>query len=1366
MNKRFFIKRADEDGIETTYKLSPFYRAPNRTIKPEKGEKFLQVSGDAQKALLKLEKDVFDDLFKAKGKLMEVKRDAQSAFDAIVNPAQKRYEKSYKKLQDEITPQLEKLVGSIEDQFGSIEKIERVAFLFKGKSYNLLTSLTQEVTDVHAKERKQKDAATLLEFGKTLGLITKKVIEQIEGQIDIYNNQFPEKITKKIVQLNLFDPTKAEEEKLAFVRFAGVWDWMKNAFNKLIGFFTKSTSELNSLADEAETLSADIEGVQVESNIETIAGRLVREFMNKQADQLIDSVFADDGHMYQIRQVHGKFYLYKDGIYAGKHFARIYEARKFLRGLNREQHPAILQEQVQPFANIKIISNTKAIVSSISIVGMTEDEAKAIYYDTSEWTITSINTRTWEDMGVKPKKTRVYIFEKETVIENICNRYNRPWRVYKELLSQVCEQLNIQPRVMNWSQLAGCSCGCSPGFILDRDYGYSVYVDVTPPKINIKSSSIVIEGKDEQDMLWRAHGEISRQCGCGERAADILEQAVKKYAQSDWTGWWDGLSLRSRQRVVRRLGFHPTVAPWNARRILDQGYGSEFEQYYNDKVKSKIQAEPGVQDEIQINELQTSGNIFSAKKKIARNWKVNIDIEEEFYAIENDYNADTLNDLVQKLKGYVRHIEAKIGRDEAAEFEAVLDILGDSIDEDDFDSRWEDLYDTCDAIGVWLNVLGDENYIYLPGEPSGITKSDIEKLKEIKKKAVTPEGWEEDVKEMKKNPKIDNPWALAWWMKNKGYRPHRKSSMGNTHTPEVYELMQRLEDKGASDEEILNTFKSKGFNEFKIRKFIEWWKNEPLLSKAENIQYRPHKSKKKIALNKKDKIIQKLKMGASEAQVEGQDVHYNMDDELNEGKTKPGPDVLTVEEKGNIPLTDEDFGILDAMLDEHGVDNLLYAVEELSGIDESFGEDAENILQAYVKKKAGEEEEEEFKNGDKVYLKGPYVGDTRGERFILSQWDGNKGWIGDKYGRGWYVHKYQITKKGPKKHKWSNKKSDVGFAKFVDIWKGHAYKVLSNEEGLISLFIDDIKMPDYYISFAQAIDEAKTIIDYDEKTGKIAASKEWLGTPPSNCDICGEPITDEFIDGKTRMGLWANMCPKCFKQNGVGLGTGKGQKYQNKDNKWIKIKGAKEKQAQGTETWYVDPDSLSYPIEIRCEYLTEEGEVIKVLTVLEINSADEILGQAHDSWETKPGDVTTVIIINAFNDQTVFEISAKEKTAAGKEDADERLVAATNPIVGEDKYIDFDESTNDWGIFGTESGFCYELYSSKAEAERVLQKQADTKTIMSNEADKTTSEIDETGKVTVRDQTGNIIREEQNSSHDKAVEKQTTQGYKTAGSLA
>lgn len=55
--------------------------------------------------------------------------------------------------------------------------------------------------------------------------------------------------------------------------------------------------------------------------------------------------------------------------------------------------------------------------------------------------------------------------------------------------------------------------------------------------------------------------------------------------------------------------------------------------------------------------------------------------------------------------------------------------------------------------------------------------------------------------------------------------------------------------------------------------------------------------------------------------------------------------------------------------------------------------------------------------------------------------------------------------------------------------------------------------------------------------------KQWLSPAPIKCDLCDHPITGTFIDGKTRMGPWANMCPSCHRIHGSGLGMGRGQKY-------------------------------------------------------------------------------------------------------------------------------------------------------------------------------------------------------------------------------
>ena len=48
----------------------------------------------------------------------------------------------------------------------------------------------------------------------------------------------------------------------------------------------------------------------------------------------------------------------------------------------------------------------------------------------------------------------------------------------------------------------------------------------------------------------------------------------------------------------------------------------------------------------------------------------------------------------------------------------------------------------------------------------------------LKVNEVAPEGWEGTVKAMKDEKGIDNPWALAWWMKKKGYESHKEVKEG------------------------------------------------------------------------------------------------------------------------------------------------------------------------------------------------------------------------------------------------------------------------------------------------------------------------------------------------------------------------------------------------------------------------------------------------------------------------------------------------------------------------------------------------------------------------------------------------------------
>jgi len=70
-------------------------------------------------------------------------------------------------------------------------------------------------------------------------------------------------------------------------------------------------------------------------------------------------------------------------------------------------------------------------------------------------------------------------------------------------------------------------------------------------------------------------------------------------------------------------------------------------------------------------------------------------------------------------------------------------------------------------------------------------------------------------------------------------------------------------------------------------------------------------------------------------------------------------------------------------------------------------------------------------------------------------------------------------------------------------------------------------------------------------TGEV----KWQGSQKPRCDFCQCDLLEKefFIDGKTRRGPWALMCPSDHRMNGLGIGTGLGQKYD--PDTMLKIEG-------------------------------------------------------------------------------------------------------------------------------------------------------------------------------------------------------------------
>lgn len=86
-------------------------------------------------------------------------------------------------------------------------------------------------------------------------------------------------------------------------------------------------------------------------------------------------------------------------------------------------------------------------------------------------TITEVTTNKSSSARRKTSSV-VYIWpEKETILDNLMNRRDRPYKEWAKLLPEVFKQaFGIEDfkkeYTARWDQYAGCSCPCSPGFVI------------------------------------------------------------------------------------------------------------------------------------------------------------------------------------------------------------------------------------------------------------------------------------------------------------------------------------------------------------------------------------------------------------------------------------------------------------------------------------------------------------------------------------------------------------------------------------------------------------------------------------------------------------------------------------------------------------------------------------------------------------------------------------------------------------------------------------------------------------------------------------------------------------------------------------
>jgi len=98
---------------------------------------------------------------------------------------------------------------------------------------------------------------------------------------------------------------------------------------------------------------------------------------------------------------------------------------------------------------------------------------------------------TYTELEMKP---RCYVGVRgEGILSNLENRHRRPVDLYRSYIPAIKAAMHLTPEVaakvkFNWSQRAGCSCGCSPGFIVSNlpthlHFDMWVTVEATPETI-------------------------------------------------------------------------------------------------------------------------------------------------------------------------------------------------------------------------------------------------------------------------------------------------------------------------------------------------------------------------------------------------------------------------------------------------------------------------------------------------------------------------------------------------------------------------------------------------------------------------------------------------------------------------------------------------------------------------------------------------------------------------------------------------------------------------------------------------------------------------------------------------------------------
>lgn len=130
--------------------------------------------------------------------------------------------------------------------------------------------------------------------------------------------------------------------------------------------------------------------------------------------------------------------------------------------------------------------------------------------------------------------------------------------------------------------------------------------------------------------------------------------------------------------------------------------------------------------------------------------------KDEIVAENEDHEVSMAHNLLEDIIKNATELQTKLGKDEKDVPAWIQDHISQA---QNFISQANVNYHEYDAA----------EKVPHPEMDKPVDK-DLEAMNEA-----APEGWEKTIKAMKKHKEIDNPWALANWMKKKGYQPQKEN---------------------------------------------------------------------------------------------------------------------------------------------------------------------------------------------------------------------------------------------------------------------------------------------------------------------------------------------------------------------------------------------------------------------------------------------------------------------------------------------------------------------------------------------------------------------------------------------------------------